>query len=236
MGAFLRLRPYRSYSMKLGLMIGTLCVASIAMVGCASKVQQPDEYSGFLKDYSRLKEAKSPSGAEVMRWVDPKLKVSKYTSVYVEPTQLYPAPKPTEKIPQSTLNGITQYYDQALKREVSKSLPLASGPGPGVLVVRAAITAVSSKTEGLAPYEYIPVALVAAAVSTASGIRDQETELATEAVFIDGQSQDVVAQVVRKGTGKPLANDSQVMKADDVKKVIDGWAADMHQSYLKLKK
>ncbi len=222
--------------MKLGLMIGTLCVASIAMVGCASKVQQPDEYSGFLKDYSRLKEAKSPSGAEVMRWVDPKLKVSKYTSVYVEPTQLYPAPKPTEKIPQSTLNGITQYYDQALKREVSKSLPLASGPGPGVLVVRAAITAVSSKTEGLAPYEYIPVALVAAAVSTASGIRDQETELATEAVFIDGQSQDVVAQVVRKGTGKPLANDSQVMKADDVKKVIDGWAADMHQSYLKLKK
>ena len=72
--------------MKLGLMIGTLCVASIAMVGCASKVQQPDEYSGFLKDYSHLKEAKSPSGAEVMRWVDPNLKVNEYTSVYIEPT------------------------------------------------------------------------------------------------------------------------------------------------------
>ena len=207
--------------MKLGLMIGTLCIASIGMVGCASKVQQPDEYSGFLKDYSRLKEAKSPSGAEVMRWVDPKLKPKQYTSVYIEPTQLYPAPKPTEKIPQSTLNGITQYYDQALKRELSKSLPLASAPGPGVIVVRAAITAVSSETESLAPYEYIPVALVAAAVSTASGIRDQETQLATEAVFIDGKSQDVVAQVVRKGTGKPLANASQAMKADDVKNVID---------------
>ena len=221
--------------MKLGLMIGTLCIASIGMVGCASKVQQPDEYSGFLKDYSRLKEGKSPSGAEVMRWVDPQLKINQYTSVYIEPTQLYPAPKPTEKIPQSTLNGITSYYDQALKREMSKSLPLASGPGPGVIVVRAAITAVSSETESLAPYEYIPVALVAAAVSTASGIRDQETQLATEAVFIDGQSQDVVAQVVRKGIGKPLSNDSQVMRADDVKKVIDSWASDMHQSYLKLK-
>ena len=222
--------------MKLGLMIGTLCIASIGVVGCASKVQQPDEYSGFLKDYSRLKEAKSPSGADVMRWVDPKLNANKYTSVYIEPSQLYPAPKPTEKIPQSTLSGITNYYDQALKREVSKSLPLASGPGPGVIVVRPAITAVSSKTESLAPYEYIPVALVAAAVSTASGIRDQETQLATEAVFIDGQSQDVIAQVVRKGTGKPLSNASQVMKADDVKAVIDGWASDMHQSYLKLKK
>ena len=222
--------------MKLGLMIGTLCLASLGGVGCSSNVTQPDEYSGFLKDYSRLEEAKSPSGAEVMRWVDPQLNVNKYTRVYIEPSQFYPAPQPTAKIPQSTLNGITHYYDQALKREISKSLPLASAPGPGVIVVRPAITAVSSKTEGLKAYEIIPVALVAAAVSTATGIRDQETDLATEAVFIDGQSQDVVAQVVRKGTGKPLENDSQVMTANDVKNVIDGWASDMHQSYLKLKK
>jgi hypothetical protein len=216
-------------------MMSTLCIATLGVVGCSSKTVAPDEYSGFLKDYSQLKEAKSPSGAEVMRWVDPKLDINKFTSVYIEPTQLYPKPQPTVKIPQQTLNGITAYYDQALKREVGKSLPLASGPGPGVIVVRAAITAVSSKTEGLHAYEVIPIALVAAAVSTASGIRDQETTLATEAVFLDGGNNKVVAQVVRKGTGKPLQNDSQVMKADDVKAVIDGWASDMHQSYLKMK-
>ncbi|AXI61391.1 MULTISPECIES: DUF3313 domain-containing protein [Pseudomonas] len=221
--------------MKLALMMSTLCIATLGVVGCSSKTVAPDEYSGFLKDYSQLKEAKSPSGAEVMRWVDPKLDINKFTSVYIEPTQLYPKPQPTVKIPQQTLNGITAYYDQALKREVGKSLPLASGPGPGVIVVRAAITAVSSKTEGLHAYEVIPIALVAAAVTTASGSRDQETTLATEAVFIDGGNNKVVAQVVRKGTGKPLENDSQVMKADDVKAVIDGWASDMHQSYLKMK-
>ncbi|MFM9380748.1 DUF3313 domain-containing protein [Pseudomonas sp. 91RF] len=221
--------------MKLALMMSTLCIATLGVVGCSSKTVAPDEYSGFLKDYSQLKEAKSPSGAEVMRWVDPKLDINKFTSVYIEPTQLYPKPQPTVKIPQQTLNGITAYYDQALKREVGKSLPLASGPGPGVIVVRAAITAVSSKTEGLHAYEVIPIALVAAAVTTASGSRDQETTLATEAVFLDGGNNKVVAQVVRKGTGKPLENDSQVMKADDVKAVIDGWASDMHQSYLKMK-
>lgn len=221
--------------MKLALMMSTLCIASVGIVGCASKVVEPDQYSGFLKDYSQLREAQSPSGATVMRWIDPKLDMSKYTSVYVEPTQLYPKPQPTVKIPQATLNGITGYYDQALKREIGKSLPLAAGPGPGVMVVRAAITAVSSKTEGLKPYEVIPIALVAAAVSTASGIRDQQTDLATEAVFLDGGNNKVLAQVVRKGSGKPLQNESQVMKADDVKGVIDGWAADLHQSYLKLK-
>lgn len=221
--------------MKSRLMISTLCVA-IAMVGCASKVTQPDEYSGFLSDYSRLKEAKSPSGAEVMRWVDPDLNLNNYTAVFIEPTQFYPKPHATTKIPDSTLNGINAYYNQALKRELVKSLPLANGPGPGVIVVRAAITAVSSKTESLKPYEYIPVALVAAAVSTGTGIRDQETTLGTEAQFLDGASGKVIAQVVRKGTGEPLSNDSQVMKADDVKSVIDGWASDLHQSYVKLRK
>ncbi|CRM48416.1 DUF3313 domain-containing protein [Pseudomonas sp. 58 R 3] len=217
------------------LIISTLCVA-IAMVGCAGKVTQPDEYSGFLSDYSHLKEAKSPSGAAVMRWVDPDLNLSNYTAVFIEPTQFYPKPQATAKIPDSTLNGINTYYNQALKRELAKSLPLASAPGPGVIVVRAAITAVSSKTESLKPYEYVPVALVAAAVSTGTGIRDQETTLGTEAQFLDGGSGKVIAQVVRKGTGKPLSNDSQVMKADDVKSVIDGWASDLHQSFVKLKK
>jgi len=221
--------------MKFASLIGVVCIASFALTGCSSTTTQPDEYSGFLGDYSRLKEEKSPSGAEVMRWVDPKIDLGKYTRLYIEPTQLYPKPQPTVKIPQATLSGITGYYDQALKREAGKSLPLATGPGPGVLVIRAAITAVSSKTKGLKPYEVVPIALVAAAVSTASGIRDQETTLGTEAVFLDGGNNAVLAQVVRKGTGRPLSNESQVMKPDDVKGVIDGWAADLHQSFLQLK-
>ncbi|MCG6575730.1 DUF3313 domain-containing protein [Pseudomonas sp. AF32] len=221
--------------MKFASMIGSVCIATLALAGCSSKVTQPEEYSGFLGDYSRLKEEKSPSGAVVMRWIDPKIDPDKYTHLYIEPTQLYPKPQPTVKIPQTTLSGITGYYDQALKREAGKSLPLATSPGPGVLVMRAAITAVSSKTEGLKPYEVVPIALVAAAVSTASGIRDQETTLGTEAVILDGGNNAVVAQVVRKGTGKPLSNESQVMKPDDVKGVIDGWASDLHQSFLKLK-
>ena len=36
--------------MKLRLTISALCIASIAMAGCASKVTQPEEYSGFLSD------------------------------------------------------------------------------------------------------------------------------------------------------------------------------------------
>ena len=221
--------------MKRALIVGTLCLSGLVLSGCSSKVVEPEQYSGFLRDYSRLTENTSPSGATVMRWVDPDLKADRYKSVYIEPSQFYPKPQATERIPQSTLQGITRYYDAALKREISKSMPLATGPGPGTIVIRPAITAVSSKTEGLKPYEVIPIALVAAAVSTASGIRDQETEIATEAAFLDGGNNKVLAQVVRKGSGKPLENDKQVLVPDDVKSVLDTWASDLNLSFRKLR-
>ena len=221
--------------MKLKPLALSLCLTTLAMSGCASKYVAPEQYSGFLKDYSVLKEEKSPSGAPVMRWIKPGVDVSRFTSVYVEPSQLHPQPQPTEKIPQSTLTGITTYYDQALQTQLAKALPLASGPGPGVLVVRPAITAVSASTKGLQPYEVIPIALVAAGVSAATGIRDQDTSIATEAAFLDGGDGTVVAEVVRKGAGADLDSSSQTMTANDAKAVLDGWARDMAKSFESLK-
>jgi len=222
--------------MKLKSFAATVCLSSLLLSGCASKYVESDQYSGFLKDYSILKEEKSPSGAPVMRWIKPGVNANAFRSVYIEPSQLYPQPQPTEKVPQSTLQGITQYYDQTLKSQFSKVLPLAKSPGPGVLVVRPAITAVSASTKSLRPYEVIPIALIAAGISTATGIRDQDTSIATEAAFIDGSTNQLVAEVVRKGAGTELENASQVMQAKDAKAVLDGWAQDMVKSFQALKK
>lgn len=105
------------------------CELSPVLSGCASKYVEPDQYSGFLKHYSAVKEEKSPSRASVMLWIDPKVDANKFSRVYVEPSQLYPKPQATEKIPDATLQGITQYYNQALQTQFSKVLPLAKGPG-----------------------------------------------------------------------------------------------------------
>ena len=42
----------------------------LALSGCASKITQPDKYSGFLKDYSGLKETTSATGKPVLRCVE----------------------------------------------------------------------------------------------------------------------------------------------------------------------
>jgi hypothetical protein len=81
----------------------------------------------------------------------------------------------------------------------------------------------------------IPIALVAAGVSAATGIRDQDTSLATEAAFLDGSDSRVVAEVVRKGAGADLDNSAQVMQANDFKAVLDVWAQDIAKSFHLLK-
>ena len=81
----------------------------------------------------------------------------------------------------------------------------------------------------------IPIALLAAGISTATGIRDQDTTLATEAAFLDGSDNKVVAEVVRKGAGADLENADQVLQAKDFKKVLDVWAQDIVKSYAQLK-
>lgn len=222
--------------MQAKVLAASLCVLGLTLSGCANKYVDPDQYSGFLKDYSVLKEEKSPSGEAVMRWIDPDVNVSRYTGVYVEPSQFYPKPQPTAKISPQTLKGITDYYDQTLKNAFARELPLAEGPGPGILVVRPAITAVSAKTKGLRPYEVIPIALVAAGISAATGIRDQDTTLATEAAFLDSDDNKVVAEVVRKGAGADLDSSSQAVQANDFKAVLDVWATDIAKSFDQLKK
>ncbi len=217
-------------------MSGVLAFAALmALGGCSSTMVEPEHYSGFLPDYQRLKEEESASGAKVARWVDPSLNLSRYNSVYIEPSQFYPRPQPTDQISQNTLKDIAQYYDTALKRELGKVIRVVNSPAADSLVIRPAITAVSSSTEGLKPYEVIPIALVVAATTTAVGARDQEVQIATEAMFLDGGNSKLLAEVVRKGTGTALENKETALTVQNIKPVVDGWAQDLRLAYERLK-
>ncbi|MNW08891.1 hypothetical protein D3C71_2057600 [compost metagenome] len=67
------------------------------------------------------------------------------------------------------------------------------------------------------------------------GGRDQEVDIGVEAAFLDGGNQKVLAQVVRKGTGKDLENKTTQLTLNDVKPVLDGWASDMRKSFVAFK-
>ncbi len=213
-------------------LIALTVAALLATGGCSSTMVEPAKYSGFLPNYNVLEEQESASGVKVARWVDPNIDLSRYSSVYLEPSQFYPRPQSSAQIPQATLDEITRYYDAALKRELGSVVRISDSPTADSVIVRPAITAVSASTEGLKPYEVIPIALVVAATSTAIGTRDQQVEIATEAMFLDGGNTKLLAEVVRKGTGESLENKKAVLSVKNIQPVIDGWASDMRLAYL----
>ncbi|EOX5698768.1 DUF3313 family protein [Escherichia coli] len=77
--------------------VAALC-GLLALSGCASKITQPDKYSGFLNNYSDLKETTSATGKPVLRWVDPSFDQSKYDSIVWNPITYYPVPKPSTQV------------------------------------------------------------------------------------------------------------------------------------------
>ena len=96
----------------------------LALTGCASKLAQPNQYSGFLKDYSNLKEATTASGKSELRWIDPNYNPANYDNVVYHPVTYYPVPKPTTQVGEKALQDILNYTNKQLKQAISERKPL----------------------------------------------------------------------------------------------------------------
>jgi len=201
----------------------------LAISGCASKTANVKEYSGFLGNYSLLKEQNSIDGVLVLGWSNPTMANRKYTKVMIDPVVIYPAPKPTSQIRPEVLTKILIYLNKKMRDEAGKTHELVSAPGRDVLRIRAAITGVKTTTEALAVYEYIPLALVLSAATTATGLRAQDVEILLEAEATDSLSGELLGAAVRKGIGTDVSNSSEQVEVENVRAVLDEWAAALNK-------
>lgn len=203
------------------------CLTGIlALAGCASSVPEPENYSGFLKDYSGLQEATSDSGKAVMRWVDPDFNGNNYDSIVYHPVVYHPEPKPTTQIGENALAALLNYTNREVKDAVQSHKPLVAQPGAHSLIFRSAITAVDCSKEGLQFYEVVPVALVVAGTEVVTGHRTMNTRFYYEAELIDAATGKPVMRVVRMGTGKDLSNETQLLTVNTMKEAVDNLAVD----------
>lgn len=177
------------------------------------------EDSGYLGDYAALKEVKDAAGDKVMRYVNPKLKPGAYQAVMIDPTQYYPAPKPSAQVSSHALTDISNYLDKGLRDKLGAKLTIVSEPGPGVLRIRPAITAVAPKNAALKPYQMVPVAFV---VSSVAG-RGKEASIQVEVDVVDSVTGERMGASVRKGVGPKLASDNAALTLTDVLPVLNQW-------------
>lgn len=105
------------------------------------KMPANQEYSGFLKDYSKLAPNPDLEGA-VKTFVnkDPQKNVHKYVAIIVDPVEIYLASDADDaKIPEKTRAAAANYFRAALIKAVSDAFPPVDEPGPLVLRLRAAL-------------------------------------------------------------------------------------------------
>ncbi|MCC7080921.1 MAG: DUF3313 domain-containing protein [Burkholderiales bacterium] len=197
-------------------------ISAVAFLVAAGPVAAQST-SGFLGDsYAKLADAQSPSGRTVKRWLDPAVASGKFEFLLVDKTVFYPEPRSTEQLSAATLAQIRAYLDDALRRELTGLVKLASEPGPRTLRLRPAITAAAAKDLGLKPYQYLPIAFVLTAGKTSHG-----ATLAVEYELQDTETNQVVGAGMRQGTGLELKSAQEKLTVAHFKPIIDEWAKDL---------
>jgi len=119
-------------------------VLFLLLSGCASTNGKADEsqgqkYTGFLTDYSQLKPENE--GSKAMIYVNPQADMKKYKKFLIEKIVVWLKDDAAYKgIDPDAFKAMTDYFHEALARELGTEYPIVTEPGPDVLRLRVAIT------------------------------------------------------------------------------------------------
>ena len=114
----------------------TIVLTSASCGGTRARRTLPEE-SGFLRDYSKLKEDENTPAK--LTYFSPNALWRRYTAIWIESVSFW-ASSDTSKLSPEDRQMLTDFFYKALHDELSKEFRIASGPGSGVLQFRAAIT------------------------------------------------------------------------------------------------
>jgi len=203
-------------------------VALFALAACSVTSEQPlsevekAPRSGFLTDYSLLEPGKE--GQARLRYVNPNANWNSYTGIYVEPV-VFLTDANTHVDPQDQ-QTLSSYYYNALKTHLSQVLPIVDRPGPNILVVRAALSDVTSATPGLRTVSVvIPQArLINAAQSLATDSYAFVGSARSEGEIKDGGTGTILAEAVDGRSGGMSIENAGVWEWGDAEHAMDYWA------------
>ena len=193
-----------------------------------------EDYSGFLGDYSKLDKVEDAMGHKRKLWVNPKFTGVNYQKFLIEPVIFFPEPKPSEDVSGDTLKEILAYLDATVRKSIGAEFPLVTEQGPGVVRLRMALTAVDVK-KGLKAYELIPIAMIHAGTSEATGRRKHDVEMYVESEITDSVSHEKLALVVREAKGVEMKG-KDPLTLEVVKPQVDAWGEALRLEMQRLKK
>jgi urease gamma subunit len=210
----------------LSILVGLALALNLTACGTTRQARSVTE-SGFLGDYSMLKpgrrdEAKLLYIAEGVNWRN-------YSQVYIEPIQLWrgdASDSPLGELSREHQQMLVNFFHTSLNNELQKYYVMVDQPGPGTIVVRAAITEarksrpVSNLMSTVVPFGI--AANVLATVVFGKGLSVGDAQV--EAVFLDGGTNRKLAAAVDRRVGTKTLRSKFDGSFGDVKQAMDYWS------------
>lgn len=219
---------------------GTLAAGLvIGLTACSTthQVRSVTE-SGFLKNYSQLQPGKS--GEAKLIYIDVAANWAKYTKIYIEPIELWKSEDADSKLgrlDREDQQMLINYLHTALDSSLSKDFQIVNQPGPGVLVLHAAITeAKASKPVSDLVSSVVPIGMALSytkRIMFGTGLGVGECQI--EAELLDGQTGQRVAAAVDRRAGTKALRTKFDGSFGDVKLCIDYWAERLNERLMELR-
>ncbi|MEH5143242.1 DUF3313 domain-containing protein [Enterobacter cloacae] len=201
-------------------------VTALILSACTGKYTEQERYSGFLKSYGQLKQDKSASCNPVLRWVSPDFNTSNYDAVYIMPVTFWPDIPVSKQVQKEKLQAILNYTNTQLEQIMRSSVPVANKPGPRTLALRAAITAVDIKKQGLNVWELMPVPALIAGTQYVTGYRTLDVIFYFEVEVTDSLTHKPLITAVRRSQSVTLSNSHKQLTVEEAKETISELVTD----------
>ncbi|MDT8389482.1 MAG: DUF3313 domain-containing protein [Lentisphaeria bacterium] len=222
-------------------MTSVFAVAALLIFsGCTSTYQgRKVEPSGFLTHTEQL--AKGKGSQAKLVYIDSEADFSKYTKILLEPIAGYGSTKgrSIKNLDERDQKKLLNYFDAALRQELSKSFELVDQTGPDVLKLRVAVTdARGSKVVLDTVSSVIPIGIAASTVkAVATGKHLSVGDVGAEMEVLDSQNGRRLAAAVDVRVGRKYTlKFDKFSKWRTAKDAFDYWAETIHLRLRELSK
>lgn len=187
---------------------GTLLTLSV--VSCATSSSSPvvsGNGSGFLNDYSLLKEVPSDNDSmKIYRYVNPNFNRSDYHAVILNPVTIY---QPRSDQNESALITVRNSLNNYINDSVAQKFTVTKTPDKGVASVEIAITGAEVNNDGFHARNLIPVSAVLKLASMGAGVDNKQAVLLIEARLTDSVTHKLLGQSVTSISSEKFRDSSK---------------------------
>ena len=184
----------------------------IATMAACAAIDEPEQMTGFLSDYSKLE--RDTDG----RWLYSAANTGKYSKFYIEPISILFEPRDEPAFSPDEIEQLKTYLLVRLTERLTEDdgYEVVSEPGPGVAIFRIGITDVDASIAALNISIYTKI--------TGVGLGG----VAAEGEIVDSMTGEQLAAAIRWGGGSRVLK-AGLTKLGDAKIVMDRWARDIRE-------